>query len=130
MSVSRARMNLSPAERGWLPWFGKTGRLAMGWACWVNRGMTAELEQTFEGIAQTRLKNLQQWSEAHWARLGELSQGMAATWPTPDTHLLREALRQLPDCSELFVLDAGGEVLASSCDTRQGERVVSEHALA
>jgi methyl-accepting chemotaxis protein len=113
-------MNLSAAERGWLPWFGKTGRLAMGWACWLNRGLAAELEQTFEGIAQTRMKGLQQWSEAHWARLGELAQGLSADWPTPDSLRLSDELRQLPDCSELFVVDAAGRVLASSSEARIG----------
>ena len=130
MSVSHARMNLSPAERSWLPWWGGRGRLALGWACWVNRGATGELEQTFEGIAQTRLKKLRQWCEAHWARLDEVAQSLAASWPTPDPQLLRETLRQLPDCSELFVLDAGGQVLASSCEARRGERAICERALA
>ena len=130
MSLLSAQMNLSAAERGWLPWFGKTGRLAMGWGCWLNRGLTAELEQTFEGIAQTRLKKLQQWSEAHWNRLEELAQGVATDWPTPDSSRLRDELRQLPDCSELFVVDAAGRVLASSCEARQGQTDTAPHVLA
>src|SRR5690606_39928040 len=69
---------------------------------------------------------LRQWCEAHWARLDEVAQSLAASWPTPDPQLLRETLRQLPDCSELFVLDAGGQVLASSCEARRGERAICE----
>lgn len=130
MSRLSAQMNLSPAERRWLPWFGKTGRVAMGWACWLNRGLTAELEQTFEGIAQTRIKKLQQWSDAHWARLGELAQGMTADWPTPDALQLRDELRQLSDCSELFVVDCDGRVLASSHEARMGQADTSASALA
>ena len=130
MSHSSAHMNLSAAERGWLPWFGKTGRLAMGWACWLNRGLAAELEQTFEGIAQTRMKRLQQWSEAHWTRLGELAQGMGADWPTPDPLRLRDEQRQLADCSELFVVDAAGRVLASSSEARIGQTDTAPRALA
>ncbi|HLV15948.1 MAG TPA: methyl-accepting chemotaxis protein [Pseudomonas sp.] len=130
MSLQSARMNLSAAERAWLPWFGRTGRLAMGWACWLNRAEAPELEHAFEGIAQTRMKKLLQWSESLWARLGELAQTVAADWPTPDARWLREELRQLGDCSELFVVDAEGRVLASSSGERQGQDDTPRRALA
>ncbi len=37
MQLKSHSMNLSPAERRWLPWFGGTGKLTMGWPCFLNR---------------------------------------------------------------------------------------------
>ena len=39
MSTLKSKaMPLSAAERRWLPWLGRTGKLALGWSCWLNRG--------------------------------------------------------------------------------------------
>lgn len=54
-------MSLTSAERAWLPWLGKTGKLAMTWACFLNKRRYPILEQTFEGIAGTRVKMLRGW---------------------------------------------------------------------
>ena len=43
-------MQLSHEERHWLPWFGRTGKLAMRKACYLNRNRSASLKQTFENI--------------------------------------------------------------------------------
>ena len=59
-------MDLSGAERSWLPWLGKTGKLRMGWACWLNRQARPMLEQTFSGIAETRVRLLQRWADTQW----------------------------------------------------------------
>ncbi|MGF6690473.1 hypothetical protein M2318_000517 [Metapseudomonas resinovorans] len=34
--LQNSHMQLSPGERAWLPWFGRTGKLAMGWSCSLN----------------------------------------------------------------------------------------------
>ena len=34
MTLRSDQMNLSAAERRWLPWFGPSGKLAMGWGGW------------------------------------------------------------------------------------------------
>jgi hypothetical protein len=54
MSLSSNFMQLSANEKRWLPWFGKTGKLTMGWSCWLNRSAYPVIEQTFEAIAETR----------------------------------------------------------------------------
>lgn len=48
------QMKLSPHEKSWLPWFGKTGKVSMRWSTLINRPRYPILEQTFEGIAATR----------------------------------------------------------------------------
>ena len=54
MSLKSDAMNLTSQERRWLPFWGATGKLAMGWSCFLNRSMYATNEQVFEGIARTR----------------------------------------------------------------------------
>jgi hypothetical protein len=71
--LQSSQMHLSANERSWLPWLGKTGKLAMGWSCRMNRNLYPRLEQTFEGIATTRVRILQNWASAHWQHLAELA---------------------------------------------------------
>ncbi len=116
MSVLHSRtMNLHPSERRWLPWLGKTGKLAMGWSCWLNRAAYPLIEQTFEDIAQTRVNLLQGWARAHWEHLAELGEALAGSFPAIEGGLLAQKREQLADCSELFVVDAAGKLLASTC---------------
>ena len=63
MYLRSESMQLTSAEKSWLPVFGKTGKLAMGWACRANRSIYPIIEQTFEGIAETRVKLLQNWTQ-------------------------------------------------------------------
>jgi len=107
-------MALSSAERRWLPWLGRTGKLAMGWSCWLNRSTCAEVEKVFEGIAQTRVRLLQSWTRSHWAWLAELADRLAHDFTWLDNRLLQDKLGQARDFSELFVVSPDGVVLASS----------------
>ena len=107
-------MNLSSQEKSWLPWFGNTGKLAMGWACMINRRRYPILEQTFEGIANTRVGILKGWTYSQWSFLEGLAEEMARQMPKPDTALLRSKIKQAADFSELFVVNSQGQMLASS----------------
>ena len=66
-SLKSHQMNLSPAERRWLPWLGATGKLKMRWSCWLNRDATEVLEHTFEGVARIRVGLLQRWARTQWS---------------------------------------------------------------
>jgi methyl-accepting chemotaxis protein len=113
MSLSSNFMQLSTEEKRWLPWFGKTGKLAMGWACRVNRAAYPVIEQTFEAIAETRVKLLTNWTVEQWEHLSELAAGLGDLGAL-DTGALQEKLQQAEDFSELFVVDLKGQVLAST----------------
>lgn len=113
MSLSSNSMLLSAEERRWLPWFGKTGKLAMGWACRVNRGAYPVIEQTFEAIAETRVKLLNGWALEQWEHLAELAQGLGEPGAI-DAQALQDKLQQAEDFSELFVVDSTGNLLAST----------------
>ena len=64
--LKSSTMQLSAAERHWLPWFGRSGKLAMRWSCWLNRRTLPVLEQTFTSIADIRVRLLTNWAQAHW----------------------------------------------------------------
>ena len=122
-------MSLSPAERAWLPWFGRTGKIAMGWATARNRHRYQAIEQTFESFAQTRVRILVTWTEQQWAHLEGLSRELAGTWPEIDSGRLQQRRQRAEDFSELFVLDVQGRVMASTATGRAGAKATHEAAL-
>ena len=74
-------MTLSSREKHWLPWFGKTGKIMMGWSCWLNRSAYPVIEQTFEAIAETRVQLLQNWTREQWEHLAELAENLLVISP-------------------------------------------------
>ncbi|WP_422394546.1 methyl-accepting chemotaxis protein [Pseudomonas putida] len=130
MSLSSGSMELSSSEKGWLPWLGKTGKLKMGWACHLNRANYPQIEQTFEAIAQTRVRLLHDWACEHWEHLAELAEQLAQGFAQPDSTLLRDKLAQAEDFSELFVVDAAGSIIASTWPQRGTPRIEHTTALA
>src|SRR5690606_30088893 len=107
-------MQLSSRERRWLPWLGGTGKLAMGWSCWLNRQSIPMVEEVFEGIAQSRARILQNWVATHWEQLDDLAAGLGADALHVDAGLLEARRAQMVDPSELFVIDPQGRVVAST----------------
>lgn len=122
-------MNLSASEKRWLPWLGKTGKLAMQWACWLNRRRYPVLEQTFEGIAATRVKILKGWATHQWNFLETLADEVARDIEAGKTPVLYDKLAKAPDFSELFVVDVEGKVTASSHAKRVGARDLPQAAV-
>ncbi len=114
MTLRSDQMNLSAAERRWLPWFGPGGKIAMGWACRVNRNRYAQLESIFNSFAATRVRLLQQWCENQWSGLQSIAQQLGEDLGTIDEATLLKLRNKLPDASELFVLDSTGSPLCSS----------------
>ena len=130
MSLSSGSMQLSSREKGWLPWFGKTGKFSMGWACRLNRASYPQLEQTFEAIAHTRVQLLHEWACEQWEHLAELADQLAPGLAQVDSAMLRSTLAQAEDFSELFVVDAHGTVIASTWPQRGTPRIEHMSALA
>lgn len=129
MFLKSSEMNLSSAERHWLPWFGKTGKIAMRWACFLNRKTYPAIEKTFEGIASTRLRILTQWTNAQWEHLAGLAEVLAESFPVVETSVLQEKKRRAPDMSEIFVIDRQGRVIASTHADHLGARDLSPAAI-
>nr|WP_019410964.1 methyl-accepting chemotaxis protein [Pseudomonas psychrophila] len=130
MSLSSSSMQLSSSEKRWLPWFGKTGKLAMGWGCWLNRQAYPVLEQTFEAIAHTRVQLLHNWTHEQWEHLRELAEHVGNDLVPLDQSLLLDKLKQADDFSELFVIDLHGKVIASTWNGRNKDQPHNPRALA
>nr|WP_319528397.1 methyl-accepting chemotaxis protein [Pseudomonas laurentiana] len=130
MSLSSNSMQLSSAEKRWLPWFGKTGKLAMNWSCRLNRSAYPVIEQTFEAIAETRVKLLQNWAREQWEHLAELAATLSRDGTQPGPGPLQEKLAQAEDFSELFVVDPQGVVIASTWNGHAGRSPCNAKALA
>lgn len=122
-------MNLSNSERSWLPYFGKCGRLAMGWACHLNQWRYPILEEIFDSIATTRVRILSEWAEQKWSSLSGISAQIAHDWPKFDAEILAENMRLDGDFSELFVINAQGVTLYSSCRSRVGKNDLDAKAV-
>ena len=126
MSELYRPMNLSAAEQRWLPWSGPNNKWQLGWSCWLNRNLYPVVEEIFTGVAATRVRLLQQWTDNHWQQLQELSRQLsgadARQWP----ELLQRRRQQLRDSSELLVVDARGTVLVSTANGRSGKTHATE----
>jgi methyl-accepting chemotaxis protein len=133
--LQSALMPLSAAEHSWLPWFGKTGKLAMGWACWLNKSRYPIMEQAFESIANTRIRLLHQWVKHQWAQLESCSSQLllldTQTQFLSESYdnILRKSLIGMSDCTELFVIDQHGKTLASSYADRIGKNDLDPRAV-
>lgn len=131
MSLSSSSMQLSSSEKRWLPWFGKTGKLTMGWGCWLNRSAYPVLEQTFEAIAHTRVQLLHNWTREQWEHLSELAEHAGTNLAHLDQPMLHS---RTPDpqalCSQADIVIAAVVIDVGSADQRHrhqlGQRRASE----
>ncbi|AEV25492.1 MULTISPECIES: methyl-accepting chemotaxis protein [Azospira] len=123
-------MSLSSREKGWLPLGGKTGKIAMGWATYLNRDRYPVLEQAFEGFASTRVRILQSWAEQCWHHLETLAGDLQALHPQRPRSLFQEKKSFARDFSELFLIDSNGVVLESTQGSRVGARDLPARAVA
>ena len=130
MSLSSQAMQLSSSEKHWLPWFGKTGKIALGWSCRLNRSAYPVIEQTFEAIAHTRVQLLHNWTREQWEHLAELAEHLAGDFAHIDSASLLDKLAQAEDFSELFIVAADGAVIASTWGGRAQHPLGKTRALA
>ncbi|GER66541.1 hypothetical protein BpJC7_15410 [Weizmannia acidilactici] len=96
---------------GWLGW--KTG-----WPLWRayrrNQYLKEDVEEIFEGIAETRKQLLFHWTEENWSLLEKMEQQLSSTEEKNDENLERlfsSYLKRGQDFSELFLLDMNGRLL-------------------
>ena len=122
-------MQLSRSERHWLPWFGKTGKLAMRWACFLNRRRYPILEQTFEGIASNRVNILRLWTEQQWEGLEGISREVGRHFGNAAALQAHLEKTRFQDFSEIFVLEASGAIVASTVPQRVGRSMAEKRAL-
>ncbi|MEQ5835254.1 methyl-accepting chemotaxis protein [Marinobacter sp. NFXS9] len=129
MTLKSDSMHLTNKERRWLPWLGHTGKLTMGWSCFLNRNMYRTNEQIFEGVANTRVNALRHWADNKWAFLDSLRERLEPGYPDNASSIMAGAAPRLREIAELFVIDEHGKVIASTCQRRQGASDLSDRAV-
>ena len=107
-------MSLSSREKRWLKWFGANGKLNLGWSCYVNRSAYQDIEATFEGIANTRVRLLKQFTRSVWERLEQAAPTLQNVSDSQHVAILSLLKQSLPEASELFLLDQDNMVIAST----------------
>lgn len=122
-------MFLSNKELSWLPYFGSNGKIALGIACYLNRHRTTFIRNTFEGIANTRLELLLDWTNNQWHFLSSIANEVNLTENILDSATLLNKLKQSNDITELFTIDEQGLVLASSHSAHVGLNNLSRAAI-
>jgi len=110
----------------WLGW--KKG-LPLWWSYRLNSRLKKDAEDIFEGIAETRVQVLKDWTNDYWRHLERLREQLASLEETAaaqgdkaDRDQLSEARSRLfsamyaraSDATEIFVLDEGGAVKHST----------------
>ncbi|AXS82263.1 MULTISPECIES: methyl-accepting chemotaxis protein [Marinobacter] len=130
MTLKSTSMNLTPAERRWLPVFGESGKLAMGWSCFLNRGMYATNEQIFESIARTRRDALIAWAEHKWSFMESMASRVSAENEATVRGIITASAGRLREISELFVIDKDGTVIESTAGGRAGKSDLPQGAVA
>lgn len=114
MQLKSTSMQLSMAEKHWLPWFGANGKFALSYSCFVNKSIYPAIEQTFEGISSTRIKLLQQWANNQWDHLNGLSDIITQQDIIDYQSALQDKLNNAVDFSEIFILNEDGKVTHST----------------
>ena len=121
MNLKSHSMNLAVNEKNWLPWFGVNGKFKLWWSCVINKTTYTAVEQTFEGIAATRVKLLQMWTESHWDHLHTLVGSVDINNVEKSQAILKNKLGSGTDFSEIFIINVEGKILSSSAITRIGK---------
>jgi methyl-accepting chemotaxis protein len=113
---------------GWLGW--KKG-LPLWWSYRLNRDLKSDVEDIFEGIAETRKQILIDWTTDYWRHLDRLLDQMASLGGAEALEggagkdaldrLFGQAYARGSDFTELFLLDTDGTVVHSTHVPHKGK---------
>lgn len=114
-------------------WLGFRKGLPLWWSYRLNRGLKEDVENIFEGIANTRMELLITWTNEYWGHLDRLQAQLDLGDTGVDSfeqqsyingwdRLFASVHNRAPDFSELFFLDASGKVAYSTYQPHQGRR--------
>lgn len=122
---------------GWLGW--RNG-LPLWWSYRLNQATKNDVEEIFEGIAETRKALLQSWAEDYWGHLERLSAQITSlqygstefdeSFTDNLEPLFRETYNRAGDLTELFLLDTDCRVVYTTADTQARSDELLERGLA
>ncbi|MCO4786341.1 MAG: methyl-accepting chemotaxis protein [Marinomonas atlantica] len=114
-------MALSRSEKKWLKWFGPNGKVNLGWSCFLNRKAYKDIEMTFEGVADTRVRLLKQFTNNVWERLEQTSQTLPKVDKSYISSTLEKVSESLPEASEIALIH-DGIIFHSTVASRNGQK--------
>ena len=99
-------------------WLGFKKGLPLWWSYRLNRHSKADVENVFEGFADTRKNVLISWTEEYWGHLDRLGYQLRDKLHTADSSAFLQQLTttytRAADFTEIFVLDPAGCVISST----------------
>ncbi|MDB5055778.1 MAG: methyl-accepting chemotaxis protein [Bacilli bacterium] len=112
-------------------WLGFKKGLPLWWSYRLNRGLKADVEDIFEGIAQTRMQLLNGWVEEYWSHLSRLREQIQ------DHSIMEASLERMfsashkrgGDFSEIYLLDENRKVTYSTYGKHAGTIYRNEAAI-
>ncbi|TDF92133.1 methyl-accepting chemotaxis protein [Paenibacillus piri] len=117
-------------------WLGFKKGLPLWWSCRLNRGLKEDVEDIFEGIANTRMELLKSWTDEYWSHLDRLLEQIRSLeaergeahelWRAAIEKLFIAARNRASDFSELFLLDETSSVVFSSYPAHIGVSYAGE----
>ncbi|GLX70131.1 hypothetical protein MU1_44770 [Paenibacillus glycanilyticus] len=119
-------------------WLGTKKGLPL-WVSWrLNHGMKKDVEQIFEGIAETRKELLTSWAHEYWGYIERLAEqltsahipGQPSQQKDQIGRLLERTYARGHDWTELFLLDGEGQVVVSTYGKHEGTRYEGSSLLA
>ncbi|MFC4776003.1 methyl-accepting chemotaxis protein [Paenibacillus sp. GCM10023252] len=98
-----------------MDWLGWREGLPLWWSYRLNASSKADVESIFEGIAETRVQLLMDWTHDCWRTLDGLADGLqAAAGEDSRERLFTDCYSRLNDATELFQVDRDGRVVYST----------------
>ncbi|GFN33953.1 hypothetical protein PCURB6_42130 [Paenibacillus curdlanolyticus] len=87
----------------------------------MNASSKADVESIFEGIAETRVQLLMDWTHEGWRNLDRLADGLQSTEGEESrARLFADAYSRMSDVTELFQIDQNGKVVYSTYPSHIG----------
>ncbi|WP_123042771.1 methyl-accepting chemotaxis protein [Cohnella candidum] len=110
-------------------WLGFKKGLPLWWSYRLNAQLKEDVENIFEGIAETRMQVLEDWTMDGWRHLERLEGQLGAVRAAPGqgadaesrNRLFAAAYSRAVDFTEIFMLDAGGTVVYSTHSPHIGQ---------
>lgn len=102
-------------------WLSLKEGLPLWWSCYVNRHSKKSQQEVFDSIARTRVNALMNWAEECWMFLIRRAEEFVDHQQPLTSEFLQRVCHNSTYFTELFIVDAKAEVIASSFERHNGK---------
>lgn len=115
-------------KMGYFGWLDFREGFPLWWSFRLNKNRTKTIEETFEGIAKTRLDVLTEWANGQWDFLDKTALELEYMLSNNFEKILENKLQKSRYFTELFLLDKEKNVLSSTYSSHIGASYTKESA--